>query len=129
MFAVVFGDGGQECHAGFIVQDVDVRSCMLRRKTVVEIVVCGDAVTVVFGFESLDEDGVGFTMPGHHDVLVAAACPGREVPRVVREDVVDGDGVNIEGWSGCGCAGEGGGGCDCRSCGADVLPRLCHMSL
>lgn len=100
---------------------------MLRRETVVEVVVCGDAVAIVFGLEGLDEDGVGFAVPGNHDVLVTAARPWSEAPSVIREDMVDGDGVDNKCWRGCGCVGRKVGGCDCSLCGADVLAWLRHV--
>ena len=105
VFAAVVGDGLEEGLASFIVQDVDVRGRVVRYEAAVEIVVCRDSVAVVLRLERAHENCVGFTMQCHHDVLVATACPRCEASRIIGEEVVDRDDLDVDGWCGWLCWG------------------------
>ena len=87
----------EECSAGLVVQDVNIRGRVLVREAAIQFVVCRDAMTVVFGLEWLHQNSVGFAMQGHHDVLVAASCSGRKASGVIRENVVDWDDLDVDG--------------------------------
>ena len=46
--------------------------------------------------EGLDEDDVGVTVVGEHDVLVATARTDREAAHVVGKELADGSDPNME---------------------------------
>ncbi len=98
VFAAIVGDGLEEVLASFIVQDVDVRCRVLSYEAAVEIIVRRESVAVVLRLEWTHENCVGFTMQSHHNVLVAAACPRCEASRIIGEDVVDRDDLDVDGW-------------------------------
>ena len=94
----------------------------------VKMLVCRNSVRVMLGLEGSNKDGVGFTVPADHDILVAAARTRCEATSVIREDVVDWDDLQVNaigGWFGGGCWSWYDWWC---LHGSDVLARLCHVS-
>ena len=128
ILASVVGNGFEEGLAGFVVQDVYVRGCVLGRESVVEIIVCPNAMAVMLQLEGAHENSIGFTVEGYHYVLVASACLRREASRVIREYVIDWDNLDVNGWGGWLPGRCDAGGCVGWLGRAYVLPRLHHMS-
>lgn len=93
--AVVGRDCFLECPADFVVEDVQCWCLSGRAQAGVDIVVCSDAMAIVFGCKWAHEDGIGWAVECDHDVLIAAAGTRRETSCIVREDAVDWDDVDL----------------------------------
>jgi hypothetical protein len=96
----VFSDDSTVFSTGFVVQNLVVNGVCPCCKSSHEVVVGWDAVSVVAGLEGFDEDGVGVTVVGQHEVLVAAARPYGEASHVVREELADGFVPQVEFFGG-----------------------------
>ena len=81
----VVGDDSTVFSTGFVVQYLVVDGVGLCCELTHELVVGRDTVSVLAGLEGLDQDGVGVTVVGKHEVLVAAARPYREATHVIGE--------------------------------------------
>jgi hypothetical protein len=62
-----------------------------------DVLIGGDAVRIMLAGEGLDKYGIGVCMEGNHDVLVPTACPWVEAASVIREDLVNRDGEDVNG--------------------------------
>ena len=69
--------------ANFVVEDLEVDFVAAGAETIHDGVVCCDAILVFFSFEGSNKDGVGITMIGSHDVLVAAVRSKGEAASIV----------------------------------------------
>ena len=54
------------------------------------------AVAIMFGLEGFDEDGIGVTVVGEHDVLVATARSNGEAAHIVSEELADRSDLNMK---------------------------------
>ena len=69
--------------ANFIVEVLKIDLVASGAETIHDGVICRDAILVFFSFEGSNKDGVGITMIGSHDVLVATARSNWKAASVV----------------------------------------------
>ena len=84
-----FGDVLAVFLACFVIEDLVVNDVTASLEAGHDAGVGWDAVAVFPCLEGLDEDSVGVTVVGNHQVLVAAVGADREVPCVVRVERSD----------------------------------------
>ena len=103
----IFSDDSTVFCTGFVVQNLVVNCVGTCCEATHEFIVGWNAVSVVAGLEGFDEDGVGVTVVGQHEVLVAAARPYVEASHVVHEELADGFVPQVEFFGGCRGGGRG----------------------
>ena len=96
-FALVICDGSLEGSACLVVHDVECRRSADGLETGKHVQVGWNAVAIMFGSKRAHQDGVGGGVEPDHDVLVATARARCETARVIREEVIDGYDVDVDG--------------------------------
>ena len=82
--------------AGFVVKDLVVNDVDVRLEAGHDAGVCRDTVEILAGLKGFDEDDVGVTMVGDHELPVAAAGADLEAARVVGVDRAGGLDPEVE---------------------------------
>ena len=59
------------------------------------VLIGGNVMCIMFAGEGANEYDIGVCMEGNHDVLVPTACPWVEAASVIREDLVNRDGEEV----------------------------------
>ncbi len=83
---VIVGNGLLEGAACFVVHDVECWLAACGGKAGKNVLVCCNAMGVLFGSKRSDQDGIGVSMEGDYYVLVATAGTRGEASSVVREE-------------------------------------------
>ncbi len=95
VFAPIVCDGCQESRACFIVEDVRFWCRIVVLEALVNIFVRCNSVCVLLSLEWAYQNGVGLTVQCNHDVLVATTCSRCKSARIVRENVVAREDVDV----------------------------------
>jgi hypothetical protein len=81
--AVIVGNGLLEGCAGFIVYYVEFRLAACGGEPCKDVGVGSNVKGILFGFKWVEQDGIGISVEGNHDVLVAAVRAWGEASHVI----------------------------------------------
>ena len=84
------GDGSEVVSAGFVVEYLVLDFVAFGLESGHDAPVCSYSMAVVAGLEGFHENGIGVTVVGQHDVLVATVRAGGESAHVLCVELADG---------------------------------------